>query len=101
MNDRIRQLTEQAGLYAFVSEDGVDPDIEKFAELLEKEFEAKHLSAGYIDGRSDGIKETAQECLMICKSHKIQSTDDVWYLAHNETINNISENIEKYFGVEE
>jgi len=37
MNDRIRQLTKQAGLYAFVSEDGVDPDIEKFARLIVRE----------------------------------------------------------------
>lgn len=42
-----------------------------------------------------------KECILICKSHKIQSTEDVWYLAHNETVNNISENIEEYFGVEE
>jgi hypothetical protein len=34
MNERIRQLALQADLYAFVSDAGVDPDIEKFAELL-------------------------------------------------------------------
>ena len=37
MNERIRQLARQAGLYAFVSDAGVDPDIEKFAELIVRE----------------------------------------------------------------
>ena len=34
MNERIKKLAKEAGLYAFVSDDGIDPDIEKFAELL-------------------------------------------------------------------
>ena len=86
MNERIKELAEQARAWVN-NTDNVSPDIEyvfykdaydkKFAELI------------------------INECIMICKSHKIQSTDDVWYLAHNETVNNISENIEEYFGVEE
>ena len=36
--------------------------MEKFVALLEKEFEAKHFSAGYTQGRSDGIMETIKEC---------------------------------------
>ena len=86
MNERIKELAEQAR--AWVNDtDNVAPDIEyvfykdaydkKFAELI------------------------INECIMICKSHKIQSTEDVRYLAHNETVNDISENIEEYFGVEE
>ena len=35
--------------------------VNHFAELLEKEF----FSAGYIAGKSDGIKETALECIDI------------------------------------
>ena len=34
MNERIKKLAKEAGLYAFVSDDGIDPDIEKFAQLL-------------------------------------------------------------------
>ena len=34
MNERIRQLARQADLYAFVSDESIDPDIEKFAELI-------------------------------------------------------------------
>lgn len=34
MNKRIQQLALDAGLYAFVSEQGYDPDIELFAQLL-------------------------------------------------------------------
>jgi hypothetical protein len=53
------------------------------------------------EGRLEKFAELiVRECIMICKSHKIQSTEDVRYLAHNETVNNISENIEEYFGVE-
>ena len=85
MNEKIKQFAEAAGITftdygsgEFFDENDIDvPNLEKFAELI------------------------VRECIMICKSHKIQSTDDVWYLAHNETVNNISENIEEYFGVEE
>lgn len=83
MNKKIKLLAEQAD-WRFsdkITGDELQPildkRLEKFAELI------------------------VRECLMICKSHKIQSTDDVWYLAHNETVDNISENIEEYFGVEE
>lgn len=34
MNERIKKLARQAGLYAFVSDDTIDPDIEQFAELI-------------------------------------------------------------------
>jgi hypothetical protein len=37
MNERIRQLARQADLYAFVSDESIDPDIEKFAELIVRE----------------------------------------------------------------
>jgi len=37
MNKKIKQLAEQAGLYAFVSDNGVDLDVEKFAELIVNE----------------------------------------------------------------
>ena len=37
MNERIKVLAEQADLYAFVSDESIDPDIEKFAELIVKE----------------------------------------------------------------
>ena len=48
MNERIKLLAEQAGLYAFVSDNGADPDIEKFAELIVREC-AKFLeeNSGY------------------------------------------------------
>jgi len=38
MNERIKQLMEQAGLYDFVIESmGINEEIEKFAELIVKE----------------------------------------------------------------
>jgi hypothetical protein len=65
MNERIKELAEQCrfeiqGINCEVLSQGFDE--EKFAELLEKEFEAKHFSAGYIAGQSDGISETVREC---------------------------------------
>ncbi len=69
MNERIRELVERAYKEAAaLGSQGVIPmssvrevQLEKFAELLEKEF----FSAGYIAGRSDGIRETALECIDI------------------------------------
>ena len=38
MNERIKQLAEQAGLYDFVIESmGIDEEMEKFAELIVRE----------------------------------------------------------------
>ena len=37
MNERIKELAEQADLYAFVSDNSVDPDLAKFAELIVRE----------------------------------------------------------------
>jgi hypothetical protein len=34
MNEKIKLLARQADLYAFVSDESIDPDIEKFAELI-------------------------------------------------------------------
>ena len=80
MNEKIKEIFDRSNEESIADwKKGIryETSYEKFAELIVK------------------------ECIDICKSHKIQSTDDVWYLAHNETVNNISENIEEYFGVEE
>ena len=37
-------------------------NLERFAELLDKDAEKKYFSAGYIAGQSDGISETVREC---------------------------------------
>jgi hypothetical protein len=75
MNEKINEIAEQAGF--IVGNDKIctmkqDNTIEfkKFVELLEKEFEAKHFSAGYIAGHSDGIIETVQECIDIISMSK-------------------------------
>ena len=85
MNERIRQLAEQSYEAATITTidpftqevvvdyiDGTKPifNIEKFAELLEKEFEAKYFSAGYIQGRSDGTIETVRDCVAQIKEVK-------------------------------
>lgn len=70
MNERLNELRLDAGIgrlhevpyMVAVNKEGeiIDPlvGLEKFAELLEKEF----FSAGYIAGKSDGIQETVREC---------------------------------------
>jgi hypothetical protein len=40
-----------------------------------------------------------QECLMICKNYTVHSTQDKKFLAQNEVILKISDNIEEYFGI--
>ena len=40
-----------------------------------------------------------EECLMICKNYRVHSTNDKKFLAQNEVIFKISDNIEEYFGL--
>jgi hypothetical protein len=98
MNEKIKQLAEQAALNAVTKNfNGTSVEVQvpsenwakEFAELLEKEFEAKHFSAGYIEGRRDGIKETARECASLV-DHVIM-----------EDGTRRSDFIRKHFGVEE
>lgn len=89
MNEKFKKLKEQALKDCINETDPINESntitLREFHDFVEQKF----------------AELIVEECIMICKSHKIQSTDDVWYLAHNETINAISENIEEYFGVEE
>ena len=49
MNERIRELMEQAGLYDFVVESmGINEELEKFAELIVKE--CADIGERYADG---------------------------------------------------
>lgn len=101
MNEIIKELKSQALKECLDKSDGLvqgetitlrefhDIVDDRFAELLEKEFEAKHFSAGYIEGRSDGIKETARECARLV-DHVIM-----------EDGTRRSDFIRKHFGVEE
>ena len=87
MNERIKELALQAGLE--MCSCGCDMPTRqsaKFAELLEKEFEAKHFSAGYIAGQSDGISETVRECAEVVYSRSGHATPQDLY---------------EHFGVEE
>jgi hypothetical protein len=62
MNPRIKELwNEAAESTVNDSWESQTKFIERFAELLEQEF----FSAGYQAGRSDGIRETALECIDI------------------------------------
>ena len=85
MSERIQELSEQAK--KSVPQGILTPDkwvVEYnkiFAELLEKDCEAKHFSAGYIAGRSDGIMETVQECIQIARgADGLDATHEAWYL---------------------
>ena len=98
MNERIKELAEQAGfqsnpLKGFIHLPGLNPtanvQLEKFAELLEKEFESNHFSAGYIAGKSDGITETVKQCLFLCDQVDLVGADDC------------IDQIKDHFGVEE
>lgn len=98
MNERIKTLAEQAGIQLpdSTAYNGhiYTRSIEKLAELLEKDIEAKHFSAGYVAGKSDGIKETAEQCLEIVEDEDDGSQDTlaVRWAMHR---------IRKQFGVEE
>ena len=107
MNEKIRELAEQAGpnTEEELNDDRTNIyviDVEKFAELLEKEFEAKHFSAGYIAGRSDGTIETVKEC---AEQIIAKGTDWVDFAPSQTGIRpeywNMAQQIKQHFGVEE
>ena len=102
MNPRIKELAEQSGLKveAWMTNPpkpfqilGGTEQFEKFAELLEKEIEAKHFSAGYIAGRSDGIIEIVQKCVEIASEYDAPKMSGPGMI--------IAGRIESHFGVEE
>jgi hypothetical protein len=74
MNERIKELMEQAGLYDFVIESmGINEEMEKFAELI--------------------VQECANHCDLLL-DHKISSE---W----SRGTHDCSRAIKKHFGVEE
>jgi hypothetical protein len=75
MNDRIQQLARQADLYAFVSDESIDPDIEKFARLI------------------------VRECMTICKEHPSRIVSNNWVA--DAVAPDIVSQFEEHFGVEE
>ena len=107
MNEKIRELAEQAGpnTEEELNDDRTNIyviDVEKFAELLEKEFEAKHFSAGYIAGRSDGTIETVKEC---AEQIIAKGTDWVDFAPSQTGVRpeywDMAQQIKKHFGVDE
>ena len=89
MNKQITKLMIEAGK-TIPGDKHIDADFcEKFAELLEKEIEAQHFSAGYRAGQSDGIKDTVKQCLFLCDQVDLAGADDC------------IDNIKQHFGVEE
>jgi len=111
MNEKIKQLALDAGIGFTLWDDSgremIDnytPEeyLDKFAELLEKEFEAKHFSAGYIAGRSDGTIETVKEC---AEQIIAKGTDWVDFAPSQTGVRpeywNMAQQIKQHFGVEE
>jgi len=74
MNERIKQLAEQAGMHDFVLEAmGIGEEFEKFAELI------------------------VEECRYVMDCNKGSDQNTAWNQALSET----SEKIKQHFGVEE
>lgn len=92
MNERIKQLIKQSGIE--LPDDSAfnahiyRNSLERFAQLLEKDIEARHFSAGYRAGQSDGIKDTVKQCLFLCDQVDLAGADDC------------IDNIKQHFGVE-
>ena len=90
MNTRIKELANKAGYNDQIFEICKE-GLEKFAELVEKDIEAKHYSAGFIEGRSVGTMETARECADLVADYSKQRTHDTWY--------NAAEQIKSHYGI--
>ena len=113
MNERIQKLAQQAGFQPYITTHEEDVAMfEKFAELLEKDIEAKHFSAGYTEGRSDGTIETVKECLQKCeqirndalvqkKSEFLTESGKMLYEGVFGGATNCGFAIQQHFGVEE
>ncbi len=83
MNERIKELwNEAAESTVNDSWESQTKFIERFAELLEKEF----FSQGYIAGKSDGVQETVRDC-----ANFLMDTLDDHFAA---------EQLQEHFGVE-
>jgi hypothetical protein len=83
MNERIRELREQAGMHDFVLEAmGIGEEFEKFAELIVREC---------LD-----IVEAQKESL--CENQAAWSHDDYGY---ERAVNDSVEMVKKHFGVEQ
>jgi len=94
MNQRIRELAEQAGMQYCYNDmyDDSEFDYKKFAQLIEEAAEKKYFSAGYIAGQSDGIIETVRACVDIVNGlSQHQGPGDC----------STAEYIREHFGVEE
>jgi hypothetical protein len=87
MNERIRELADKIWAEEYWDNPNTDKllpaQLNKFAELLEKEF----FSQGYIAGKSDGTIETVRECAD--------------FLADTLDDHFASEQLREQFGVEE
>ena len=91
MNERIRQFALQAGIQ-LPTETAYNghvftQSLERLAQMLERDIEAKHFSAGYTAGHSDGITETVQQCIVLCDQVDLAGADDC------------IDNIKQHFGV--
>lgn len=102
MNEQLKAIAVQAKVEHCISH----VRLQEFADLLEKEFEPKHFSEGYLQGQSDGINQTVQAILSIIDGSMFDTSvveepaDPVgkgWYLAQ-ESFKNV---IKRQFGVEE
>jgi hypothetical protein len=86
MNERIRELADKIWAEEYWDNPNTDKllpaQLNKFAELLEKEF----FSQGYIAGKSDGTIETVRECAD--------------FLADTLDDHFASEQVREHFGVE-
>ena len=72
MNERIKELMEQAGLYDFVIESmGINEEMEKFAELIVRECVDRVTSKanGWGDMTGFAIKESILDCAKDLKEH--------------------------------
>jgi hypothetical protein len=84
------------------NEQNCDPEVlAKFAELLEKEFEAKHFSEGYLQGQSDGIKQTVVECIQLADQYGSGGAGSEFDVGYISCANTLSDEFKKRFGVEE
>ena len=83
MNQRIRELWDQAAksISSYPNEENTSWEtqvnfLDKFAELIEQDAQARHFSAGYTAGQSDGTIQAVKQCLFLCDQVDLAGADD-------------------------
>lgn len=96
MNEQIEQLANECGLAWTLKTEQDIKNLAEFAELVERQGEAKHFSAGYTAGVSTGTIDAVRVCMSVCEKYAGGGSNAGW----TDASATILEEIRQMFGIE-